>query len=246
MDFTGIFAGILMIGTGFLVKSFPNLISGYNTMTNAQKENVDIEGLSTNMRNGFIAMGLIIILGYYVFLWMGFILIANNWIPAVILVGVIYMGIRAQRFDQNKDKDIRSKLKKYFVGFVLVFSFGGLAYGLIPSKVHINDDSVQFSGMYGTIINIAEIENVQLTGKRPGIRGRTNGLSLGSVKKGFFRVDGYGKSRLLIHSHQGPYLIISNVYEEVTIINFKDRAETEGVYQRIKVLIEKEVTFVSH
>lgn len=242
MDFTGIIVGLIMIGTGFLVKFCPNLISGYNTMTKAQKENVDIEGLSTNMRNGFIAMGLIIILGYYVFLWLGFIMIANNWIPAVILVGVIYMVIRAQRFDQNKDKDIRSKLKKYFVGFVLVFSFGGLAYGLIPSKALFHDDSVEFTGMYGTAIKIAEIENIQLTGKRPAIRGRTNGLSLGSVKKGFFRIDGYGKSRLLIHSHQGPYLIISKINDEVTIINFKDRAETEGVYQRIKAFLEKGVS----
>jgi len=246
MDFTGIFVGILMIIIGFLVKSYPNLIAGYNTMSKASKENVDIEGLSTNMRNGFIAMGLIIIIGYYIFTWLGFIMIVKYWIPAVILVGVIYMVISTRRFDNNKFEDTRSKLKKYVGGLILVFAIGSLIYGLIPSKVHINDDSVQFSGMYGTIINFAEIENVQLTGKRPAIRGRTNGLSLGSVKKGFFRVDGYGKSRLFIHSHQGPYLIISNINEEVTIINFKDRAETELVYQRIKTLQDNEVTSVSN
>jgi len=238
MDTTALIVGLIMIGLGFLVKFFPNLISGYNTMTNAQKENVDIERLSTYMRNGFIAMGLVIILGYYTFTWMGFTLITNYLIPAVILVGVIYMVMGAQRFDHNKDKDLRSKLKNVLVGFILVFAFGGIGYGLIPAKAHFTDNSVEFSGMYGTEIYFAEIEGVQLIGKRPAIRGRTNGLSLGSVKKGFFNVDGFGNSRLLIHSNQGPYLIISKTDDKKTIMNFKDGADTERTFQRINALVE--------
>lgn len=234
MDFKGLIFGLIMIGTGFLVKIFPNLISGYNTMTKAQKENMDIEGLSTYMRNGFIVMGLIIILGHYAFKWMGFTMIADSLIPAVILVGVIYMVIRARRFDHNKDKGIRSKLKKIVVAFVLVFAIGGIGYGLIPSSVHFYEDSVEFTGKYGIEIHFAAIERVQLTGKRPDIRGRTNGLSLGSVKKGFFNVDEFGNSRLLIHSNKGPYLIISKTDDKDIIINFKDEAETERTYQRIR------------
>lgn len=238
MDFIGLIFGLLMIGTGFLLKFFPNLISGCNTMTKAQKENVDIKGLSTFMRNGFIVMGLIIILGHYGFKWMGFTMLANSLIPAVILMGVIYMVIRAKRFDQNTDKDIRSKLKKVFVAFVLVFAIGGIGYGLIPSSVHFYEDSVEFTGKYGIEIYFAEIENVELIGKRPAIRSRTNGLSLGSVKKGFFNVDEFGNSRLLIHSFEGPYLIISKTDDKKTIINFKDEADTERTFQKIKDKIE--------
>lgn len=234
MDFTGIIFGLIMIGTGFLVKFFPNLISGYNTMTKAQKENVDIEGLSNYMRKGFIAMGIIIILGPYILKWMGFTMIADSLIPAVILIGVIYMVIRAQHFDQNKDKNMRSKLKKIFVVFVLVFAIGGIGYGLIPSNAHFDEDSVKFTGMYGTEIKFAEIENVELTGKRPAIRGRTNGLSLGGVKKGFFNVDELGNSRLLTHSNKGPYLIISKTNDKKTIINFKDQDDTKRIFQRMK------------
>ena len=69
MDISNLIVGLLMIGIGFLIKSFPNLIAGYNTMSKDKKKNVDIEGLSTFMRNGLIAIGLTIIIGYYLFKW---------------------------------------------------------------------------------------------------------------------------------------------------------------------------------
>lgn len=54
-----------MIGIGFLVKLSPNMLAGYNRMSEEKKKNVDIDGLSTYMRNGFVAIGLAIIIGYY-------------------------------------------------------------------------------------------------------------------------------------------------------------------------------------
>ena len=55
--------GVVFIALGFLVKVFPNLIAGYTTMTAEQKAKVDIDGLSSFMRNGFIAMGALTIAG---------------------------------------------------------------------------------------------------------------------------------------------------------------------------------------
>ena len=53
MDILNLIVGLFMIGVGFLVKSSPDLMAGYNTMPKDKKENVDIESLSTFMRNGF-------------------------------------------------------------------------------------------------------------------------------------------------------------------------------------------------
>lgn len=57
--------GLFFMGIGFAVKAFPDLIAGYNTLTKAQKENIDIKGLSTHIRNSLIVMGLLIIIGCY-------------------------------------------------------------------------------------------------------------------------------------------------------------------------------------
>jgi len=104
MDMLNLIVGLFLIGIGFLVKSAPDLIAGYNTMPKDKKKNVDIEGLSTFMRNGLITIGLSIIIGYYLFKWIGFTKIANSMILIVTLVGVSILVIKAQRFDHNRRK----------------------------------------------------------------------------------------------------------------------------------------------
>lgn len=227
-----------MIGLGFLIKSTPNLIAGYNTMPKEKKENVDIEGLSTFMRNGFIVIGISIIIGYFIFKLIGLEIIANSIVLIAILVGVSIMIIKAQKFDHNKSKNTTSV---YFIVvinvLVLSFAIGLLAYGCSTSKPIYNNDTIRFSGMYGFEINIGEIENIELSDELPKIKVRSNGFSYGSAKKGFFTLDNFGKSRLLVHSDLPPYLIITKNNDEKIIINFKDKTETENTYNKIKTMM---------
>ena len=104
MDILILTTGIFMIGIGFLVKSSPDLIAGYNTMPKEKKKNVDIEGLSAYMRNGFITIGVTMISAYYLFKWIGFTTIANSMILVVTLIGVTIMSINAKKFNHNKMK----------------------------------------------------------------------------------------------------------------------------------------------
>lgn len=237
MDILNLIVGLFMIGIGFLVKSAPGLIAGYNTMPKDKKKNVDIEGLSTFMRNGLIALGLSIIIGYYLFKWIGFTMIANSMILIVTLVGVTILVIKSQKFDHNKSK--QTKLTYFIMGLVFLFVIGLIAYGFIPSKITYSDDTIRFSGMYGFEIGISEIDKVELSDTLPGIKIRTNGFSFGPVKKGFFKLDKYGKTRLLIHSDTAPYLTITNSNGDKIIVNSKDGAETEKVYNKIRTLIDK-------
>jgi len=237
MDILNLIVGLFMIGIGFLVKSSPDLIAGYNTMPKEEKKNIDIEGLSTFMRNGLITIGLSIIIGYYIFKWIGFTMIANSMILIVTLVGVTILLINAQKFDYNKTKN--SKLIYFITGLTFLFVIGLITYGFIPSKTIYGDDTIRFSGMYGFEISISDIENIELSDKLPTIKIRTNGFSFGNVKKGFFNLDKYGKSRLLIHSDLAPYLILSKNNGDKIIINFKDRIETEKTYDKIKTMINK-------
>jgi len=237
MDILNLIVGLFMIGIGFLVKSAPDLIAGYNTMSKDKKKNVDIEGLSTFMRNGLITIGLSIIIGYYLFKWIGFTMIANSMILIVTLVGVTILVINAQKFDHNKTK--RTKLTYFILGFVFLFVIGLITYGFIPSKTIYGNDTIRFSGMYGFEISIGEIENVELTDEFPTIKIRTNGFSFGNIKKGFFNLDKFGKSRLLIHSDLAPYLILTKNNGDKIIINFKEKIETEKMYEKIKTLKDR-------
>ena len=55
-------AGIILMIAGLLVKPFPNLIAGYNTLTKADKEKIDIKRLSVFMRNTLVGPGIVVVL----------------------------------------------------------------------------------------------------------------------------------------------------------------------------------------
>lgn len=235
MDILNLIVGLFMIGIGFLVKSVPDLIAGYNTMSKDKKKNVDIGGLSTFMRNGLVSIGLSIIIGYYLFKWIGFTMIANSMILIVTLIGLAILVINARKFDHNKAK--KTKSTYFILGSVFLFVIGLIAYGFIPSKAVYSNDTIRFSGMYGFEIRVGEIDSVELCDKLPIIKMRTNGFSFGNIKKGFFYLEQFDKSRLLIHSALAPYLILSKNNGEVIIVNFKDKIETKRTYEKIKTLI---------
>ena len=99
MDFTYLFYGIGIIALGFLLKIFPILIAGYNTMTKEQKQNVDIKGFSSLMRNVFIVMGLSVIIFCF--------LLSLNWAFGIIILGgIIYLLIGGQKYNlRNRKKN---------------------------------------------------------------------------------------------------------------------------------------------
>jgi hypothetical protein len=94
--------GLLIIGIGFLVKVFPNTIAGYNTMSKEQKKNVEIEKVSTFLRNGFFIIGLSIIIGYFLLNWMELSSIANSIGPILLIIGLPIIIIMIQKYDHNK------------------------------------------------------------------------------------------------------------------------------------------------
>jgi len=237
MDILIIIIGLFLVTLGFLVKAYPNLIAGYNTMPEDKKKNVDIEGLSTFIRNGLAITGLTIIGSYFVFKWLGFTTVANLIIVIVTLAGVTTIAVKAQRFDHNKSK---SKLYILVLGAAIIFVASFLTYGFIPTKVIYDNNSVRFSGMYGFTVNSNEIASVKLVNVIPEIKLRTNGFSVGSVNKGTFIVDSIGKCRLLLNSGSKPYIVLTKTNGEVFIINLKSSSQTHNVYQNIKQFVLQE------
>lgn len=234
MDIVNILVGIFMIGIGFLVKSSPNLIAGYNAMSWEEKQNVKIGKLSTFIRNSFIVMGTTIVLGYYAFKYVGFLLLADSMILIITLSGVAIMIISAKKFDINKKAKKTQTLTNIILAFVVLLLVYPITYGIIPSKAIITNKTVTLSGLYGLKIPISDIKLIELTDKVPSINYRTNGFSLGKISKGEFILKNFGKCHLLINSSYPLYIIISTKNRDKIILNFEDNEETEKNYYKIK------------
>ncbi|MCH7403790.1 DUF3784 domain-containing protein [Belliella kenyensis] len=231
--------GIILISLGLLVKTFPNLITGYNTMTQKEKEKVDIGRFSSFMRNAFIIMGLTVALGHNLLLWFGLDSVASYFVQAVIIGGVLVISFVFKRYDHNNYGFMKDRLKRFLAIAVLLVVSGSIAYAFIPTKIKVAGEMLEITGAYSVILNQDDLESVQLVNTRPKIKGRTNGISLGPLRKGFFNVHDNGRTRLYIHSNKGPFLYLNVTEKEDVIINYKDQKETERVYLLLKNLINQ-------
>ena len=102
MLFAELLTGIILIFCGLLVKYNPNLIAGYNTMSEQEKESIDVTKLSTMMRNYLVCIGvLVILIGIILFLLdvkQYFRLLS---ISGIVILGVLIMVFNGQRFKKE-------------------------------------------------------------------------------------------------------------------------------------------------
>ena len=67
---------------------------------------------------------------------------------------------------------------------------------------------IEINGMYGKTIKAAEISSIQLLENLPKIKYRSNGFSLGTIKKGYFKTSEGEKVLLLLNANQQPLILI--------------------------------------
>ena len=102
MLFSSFLIGVILIICGFLVKKHPNLIAGYNTLSEDDKEKIDIENLSSMMKRALITIGtLTIVMG----LIMSIIKVKEHYglliTSSIVVLGVIIMIITAKKFNKK-------------------------------------------------------------------------------------------------------------------------------------------------
>ena len=93
----------ILIGLGVLVKRFPILIAGYNTMSKEEKMNVDVKGLSAFMCYSLVGMGTVPVLAYYICLGLGH----ADWASYCLFLPILYIPyliVKANKFDHNPPK----------------------------------------------------------------------------------------------------------------------------------------------
>jgi len=108
-----------------------------------------------------------------------------------------------------------------------------IAYLAQPTHIDINDDSIRISGLYGKKYKFTQIKSVQLSDSISRILLRTNGLGLGPVKIGFFRLQDIGRCRLFLNGNYTPYLIIETWEMEIIILNNKNKEYIYHIYSTI-------------
>ena len=99
MFFPEIVTGSIIIICGFLVKLFPDLIAGYNSLTDAEKKKVDITRLASFLRINLIVLGLLVIIIGFVLKYAGirerYTLLTSS---TLIILYIIVISFMSQKF----------------------------------------------------------------------------------------------------------------------------------------------------
>ena len=95
--------GLLFIICGLLVKKYPNLIAGYNSMSAEEKKKIDIKKFSNFLHNGLIIIGALVIIVRVLCFFLDVTFLYRLLIETIIIVfGLLYTLINANGNDNLK------------------------------------------------------------------------------------------------------------------------------------------------
>lgn len=239
MQWFSIIFGLFFMGIGILVKHGKayTLIAGYNTMSGEEKAQFDIEEYATFFRNFFIGLGIAIILGFYLFYWMGWTEIAFGWVISSVFLALPYLLIRGQKYNHGPSSQ---KTRRHngvaivFLGLVFIGVIALIGKGMIPPSVTFHDNELEISGMYGVNIPAEEIAAVTLLDQLPDVLVKTNGFNFANTLRGNFRLREIGKGKLFIQEDVPPFVKIDLQKSGYLIINYENPEATRKLYNDLQ------------
>lgn len=127
---------------------------------------------------------------------------------------------------------MKSKKFKRVVTVIVLFVIAILIfYGAKENNVKILSDSIVIEGMYGKEISKEDIISVKLLDRFPKISLRKNGMSIFSLHKGVYKIEGFDTINLYLHGGD-KYLLIDSKDRPV-MISYKNSEKTTQLYNRI-------------
>ena len=107
------------------------------------------------------------------------------------------------------------------IGLILVFAGIILCVWSLsrPNRIEMTEEDLIIGGSYRHTVRLNEIESCELMEQMPRIKIRTNGIGLGKIQIGHFRVEGVGKCRLYLNLRYPPFVHITTASGEHIFFN---------------------------
>ena len=228
-----IFASGLFLIIGLLVHAFKkySLISGYNMMSESEKENIDIVSVSKIMGYSMYFLAVVFFLTSF---------LAKKYpnvemIAVVVLfITIVLMIAKLQKYDKREDKS-ESKVKWFIIAIPMIIIAITLSVVTANTKIEVGDSGINIATAN---IEYSEITEVNLIDEVPTSR-KIIGGGIGTKRKGTYDVEGYGRCQLYTDIKYGTTVVLKTK-EKIFIFNLKNEEETKTIYESlIKKIGEK-------
>ncbi len=228
---------ILFAAIGYIItdKNAKNLLAGYNTMSEKEQEQFDLKSYIPAFRNFHLFLGISLLV---------------TGISISLLIGEISAGIFIAVYPLSAYAVFLMKGKKYYSGksipgqrlgillllLIIILVTILFSISLKENKLTVDTNRITIHGMYGEKINFTEVASIVLTDTLPGITFRSNGFSLGNIRKGYFKTQNAEKVKLLLHSDKQPFLFITKKSGEKIFYSAKHKP-ADSVYKEINEIM---------
>lgn len=145
---------------------------------------------------------------------------------------IFYFVWYVQRFDHSSNSKATSIVLIVVAAIILAVNIPLFIMTYKTTNVEITSDTINIIGTYKRTIPRNEIEVVTLLDSIPKIKMKTNGIGIGQIQKGNYKLEGIDKGFLYLESDTGPYVeIATNGY--TFFINYKDDNKTSELFYKL-------------
>lgn len=233
---------LIFIGVGFTIteNNAKYFLSGYNTMSEEEREQFDLNSYISYFRNFHIFLGIsLFVIGSAIFYFVN-----SDWSGIFMgtypILAYIYFIWKGRQFSKVNDK---KQTKKTTVAlsflFVVFIAIGAMFfYSLQDNQIEISDTTIRITGAYGMDLKTNEIQSIELVNSLPEISTKTNGFALQTIKKGYFKTKNGENVKLLINSAEQPIISITTIDNQKIYYSSKDNSD-QKIFDQLKDEIKK-------
>jgi hypothetical protein len=211
------------------------LLSGYNTMSEVERQNFDIKSYIPYFRNFHIFLGVTLLIISLILLYF----VNSDWSGIFLgtypILAYVFFIWKSNQFTKNKSK--KQKVTTYAAMSVMFLLFSVIIYefksSLKDNEILVDSKKIEITGDYGIEINISNLKSIELIKKLPEISSKTNGFALETIKKGYFRTENDEKVKLLINSKKTPIILLITNDNQKIYYSSKDKSNEE-IYNEVK------------
>ena len=224
-----------LVGIGFFIteKNAPYLLSGFNTMSKEEQDQVDLKPLLAFFKKFHINLGVSQALIGFTLYFLDYENLLGIFIGTYSILGYIYFIIKSAPFQPKQN----SKVQMYLGVGVLSICFLGIIglfyYGNVENQLTIEENQIVISGMYGEKIPLERIQSIQLTEGLPTLTKRINGFSSSGLKKGKFKTADKEIIKLLINQNVTQYILIDKIKGKDVYYNSSNE-DVVSVYKELR------------
>jgi hypothetical protein len=214
------------------------ILAGYNAMSKEDREKVELKGFLKLFRRFHVFLALSVFIAGALLHYFVDENSAGLFLIFYPLAAYMYLLWKANQFTDSKEK-ANTVTGILFIFISIVFVGVLLIPDVWDNEITLNKNYLEIHGRYGEKISLQQVSEVKVSKNLPEIKVRSNGVSMGNIKKGFFKTSSGERVKLIVNTPEQPYLEIIKKDGSRLFFNSK-KSSSQEIFQSINDSLLKE------